>query len=259
MRLLAYALTFALLLVLAAAGGAAVYLAASRGSVSPPVVVEPGLAAEKGAGAFLYAVRAGGGCVLVDAGMDPKGRPIDAALKALGLTRREVTDVFLTHGHADHTAGTAAVPLARLHSGAGDVGMAPRPDSPPRGFDWLLAPLVPRGPARVDDPIDGEKRIDLGGGEEVLAIPVPGHSGGSMAYLVHRVLFVGDAVSYEDGKLVEAPRLFSDDPDRNVRSVAGLAARLSGVPVSRICTGHGGCTPEGSASRLLGEFAAQAR
>jgi len=257
MRLFASALGVVTLLAFLAVGGAALYLAVSRGAVSPAVLVEPGLAAEKGAGAWLYAVRAGRGFVLIDAGMDAKGRPIDAALRALGATRDEVTDLFLTHGHVDHTAGAAALPRARVHAGAGDVGRPPGPDE--RGLESLLAPLLPRRAPRVDDPIEAEKRIDLGGGDELLAVPVPGHSRGSMAYLLHGVLYLGDAVTYEAGRLVAPPRLFSDDPPRSAHSVAALASLLAHVPVSRICTGHGGCTPAGDAHGLLEAFAASVR
>ena len=234
MRLFARALIAAALLALVAVGGAALYLAAKRGSVSPAVLERSDIAAEKGAGAWLYAARAGKGCVLFDAGMDPKGRPIDAALRALGAAREEVTDLFLTHGHTDHTSGAAALPRARVHAGAGDAGRMSGPDTPPSAIERVLVPLLSRGPLHVDDAIDGERQIDLAGGDRVLAIPVPGHSQGSMAYLWRGVLFVGDVVSYEDGRLVVPPRLFSADPERNVRSVAALAAQLADVPVGRI-------------------------
>ena len=258
MRLLSRALLAATLLTLVAVGGAALYLAGKRASTSPPVLVRPGIAAEKGAGAWLYAVRAGRGLVLFDAGTDPKGRPIDAALRALGATRDDVTDVFLTHGHTDHTSGAAAVPRARVHAGAADAGQAAGPDGPPGPLERVLGPLLFTGPARVDDAIDGERPIELPGGGTVLAIPVPGHSQGSTAYLLQGALYVGDVVSYQDGRLVEAPRLFSADPEWNARSVAALASRLGDVPLVRICTGHGGCTPEGTARDLLQAFAAGA-
>ena len=258
MRLLGQALVVALILAFVAVGGASLYLAAGRGAVSPPVLVEPGLAAEKGAGAWLYAVRTAGGVVLVDAGLDAKGRPLDAALRALGATRAQVTDVLLTHGHADHAAGVAAVPGARVHAGAGDVGMAATPDAGGSGPLALLAALWSAGAVRVDDAIDGEKTIAVGG-EEALALPVPGHSRGSTAYLIHGVLFVGDVASLEDGHLAHETRLLSADPEGNARSAAALAARLSGVPVRRVCAGHGGCSPEGSGERLLAAFAAGAR
>ncbi|HVP66934.1 MAG TPA: MBL fold metallo-hydrolase [Anaeromyxobacteraceae bacterium] len=259
MRFFGQALVGLLLAAVVGAGGGAVYLASRRGTVTRPLLVEPGLVAEKGAGAFLYAIRTAGGAVLVDAGADAKGRPIDAALRALGATRVEVTDLLLTHGHTDHTAGAAAVPNARVHAGQGDVGMAATADGERRGLAPLLARLWPHGAPRIDDAIAGERRIALGGGEEARALPVPGHSRGSTAYLVHGVLFVGDVVSYEEGRLVEAPRLLSDDPDRNLRSVAALAEELSGVPVRRVCAGHGGCSPDGSARELLARFAAGAR
>src|SRR5688572_2962266 len=57
-----------------------------------------------------YVARAGGGVVLVDAGMDSTGNDIEQALtRAFGATVQDVRAVLLTHWHNDHAAGARAV------------------------------------------------------------------------------------------------------------------------------------------------------
>ncbi len=245
----------AVLVVVLVAGGATFFR--FRAAVTtPPVVLEPGLVGEQGSGAWLYAVRTGRGVVLFDAGRDRKGRPVDAALAVLGVQRDQVTDVFLTHGHPEEAAGAAALPRARVHAGAADVEMAAGHQAPGRGLDRSLALLMPAGTARVSDPIPAEEELALGGGERVLAVPVPGHSPGSTAYLFRGVLYVGDALAVEGDRLVPGPRFLSADPERAVRSALALARRASGLAVRRVCAAHGGCTPDGSGRALLERFAA---
>src|SRR5579872_1372136 len=97
--------------VVAVLGAAATFgLRGLRGKVDAPVAVKPGLFEEKNAGFIgLFAARTAPGAhvVIFDTGIDPQGRPIDAVLSALGATRDDVTDVFLTHGHIDHVAGVS--------------------------------------------------------------------------------------------------------------------------------------------------------
>jgi glyoxylase-like metal-dependent hydrolase (beta-lactamase superfamily II) len=241
--------------VLLAIGGA-LLVRVRGGAVTPPVAVAPGIVGERGSGAWLYAVRHRDGVALVDAGRDAKGRPIDAALAPLGLTRAAVTDVLLTHGHPSETSGLAAVRSARVHAGAADVQVITGRERPGDGFDKVLGLVLPTSPAPVADAIPGEKVIELGG-ERVLALPVPGHTLGSTAYLVRGVLFVGDAASLREGRLVPGPSFLSHDPARAEIAVVRLARRVAGEPVSVICTGHAGCSDPGSAAAALAEAASR--
>jgi glyoxylase-like metal-dependent hydrolase (beta-lactamase superfamily II) len=235
-----------------------IFLHTGRGATSPPVEVTPGVVGERGVFGWLYAVRTSGGVVLFDAGMDARGRPVDAALSALAASRPDVTDVFLTHGHVDEAAGVVAVPRARVHAGEADAELAAG-GVPRHGVQRLIVPLFPRPQAHVADRIPGERSIVLPGGEVVLAIPVPGHTAGSTAYLLDGTLFVGDAAEYRDGQLDIPDRWFSSDPAQAERSLAALSRRVVSLPVRRICCGHGGCAPEGRAVELLQDFAARAR
>ncbi len=231
------------------------FMRLSQGRFEPPVQVAPGVVGVKGAAAWFYAARLGRGVVLFDAGYDGRARPADAALAALGASRADVTDVFLTHGHPDHVGAVAAFPAARVHAGAGDVELAAGRERSPHALQRMVQAFVPAAGARVTDPLSVEATIDVGGAP-VLAIPVPGHTAGSTAYLAGGVLYAGDVVSYESGRLAPPPRFFSRDPGANDRAVAALARRLSGEPVETICTGHGGCSPPGRAKALLDAFAA---
>lgn len=236
-------------------GALAAFAFLSRGTTSPALQIAPGLVAEKGRGAWLYAARLGRSVVLFDAGVDPNGHPVDVALSALGASRADVTDVFLTHGHVDQSAGAASLPRATIHAGAADVDPSTGRQRPEQGLQRVLDLFIPRPTWRVGDPIAGEREIPVRGDGTVLALPVPGHSPGSTAYLANGVLYVGEIVSYRDGKLVPGPRILDADPTQSERSVARLAQRLANLPVSRICTSRGRCTPDGTAKGLLQAFA----
>ncbi len=236
--------------------GGALLARVRAGIVSDPVVLAPGIVGERGSGAWLYALRLPDGVVLIDAGRDAKGRPIDAALAPLGAKRADVTDVLLTHGHPAETMGLAAVRAARVHAGAGDVDLIAGRARPGRGVDRIVGLVLPRGTADVADAIRAEEVREIGG-ERVLAIPVPGHSLGSIAYLVRGVLFVGDAAAIHDGRLVPGTRFLSEDPVRAERALVRLARRLADEPVERICSAHTGCSEPGAAAGLLREAASR--
>src|SRR5262249_49408704 len=97
-----------LIIVVAIGGGAVLGLRAGRDKVGQAAEVKPGFATvTNAAGISLFAARVADGphVILFDTGLDPEGRPIDAVLAQLKATRADVTDVFLTHAHVDHTSG----------------------------------------------------------------------------------------------------------------------------------------------------------
>ena len=110
-----------------------------------------------GSGGNTAFIEAGGARVLVDAGLsfrETRRRCADA-----GLDLRDLTDVVLTHEHADHCFGAAAIARklgARVHATRGTL-LAMRDRPPPE----LCFPL----------PQDG--LLLLGRGLQIRAIPVP--------------------------------------------------------------------------------------
>jgi len=79
-------------------------------------------------------------------------------------------------------------------------------------------------------------------GTHVEVYALPGHTPGSAAFLVHGVLFLGDAAQgMRDGTL-GPNRVLSEDVDKNDRSLKMLAQRLNSrsSEIHHIAFGHSG-------------------
>ena len=133
--------------------------------------------------------------VLVDTGVGPQAMGARGALLAdlesAGVGPEDVDTVFLTHLHGDH------------------LGWSVKPDGEPvfpearyvtQAAEWeVSAPYLGRAVAALDDLgvldlLDGEEPV----GDELTAIPTPGHSQGHSSLLVssggEQALVAGDAI-----------------------------------------------------------------
>jgi hydroxyacylglutathione hydrolase len=241
-------------IVVVLGGGALVAFRVARQKPSNPEEIKSNLVAVSAAGTYLYAARVGTHVVLFDTGADPAGNPVDMALAGLHAGRSDVSDIFLTHAHGDHTAAVGALTGARVHLGQADVpyaeGKAP--------WDNLLLRVIAKGMGapsiNVSDPMNGVMAIDLGGGKTVKAIPVPGHTPGSYVFLYDGVLFVGDTAVFKQGRLDRGPGLFDSNSVQVKASLGALKQQLTGADIDAVCTGHGGCTPVGLGRSLFDDF-----
>jgi glyoxylase-like metal-dependent hydrolase (beta-lactamase superfamily II) len=138
--------------------------------------------------------------ILVDTGMDPAGSALDGALAAAGAVWSDVSDVIVTHAHADHVGALdhvrAVAPTARIHThtleGIGDA-----------------------------EPLGDGDRVQ---GLRVLA--TPGHTAGHLSLLDEDrgTLLVGDCVGVMSGRLVRAPEQFTADSAEAEQSLHRLLA-----------------------------------
>jgi glyoxylase-like metal-dependent hydrolase (beta-lactamase superfamily II) len=241
------------LAVLSAIGVVTVRL--SRASFDPPVAVGEGVLGVRTAGGiWLYAARGGEGVLLFDAGADPGGKPVDALLRALGAGREDVTDVFVTHGHADHVGALAGLPQARVHAGAGDVGLIEGRERA-GWLGWVAQLVAPIPAARVTHPVGADGVIPVPGGGAVRTWAAAGHTRGSCAYLYRGVLVAGDLLDLDDGRLGPGLSVFHESPAEARDAAVRLARALAPDPPRLVCTGHGGCTPPGAAPRMLAALA----
>jgi hydroxyacylglutathione hydrolase len=238
-------------------GGVVLAMRAARGKVGSVSEVRPDfLQVTNGAIVSVFAARVAPGphVIFFDTGFDPEGKPIDALLAALQATRDDVTDVFLTHGHFDHIAGAKFLPKAHVYLGAGDVPMATGKARPAAFVPMLLGLAMPLPPITVTTPLTSAASLSVGDKKTVKAIPVPGHTPGSYAYLYDGVLIVGDIMVLKDGRLETTPRLANPDPEANNASIRSLKTALMGDTIDMVCTSHGGCTPKGLGRNLLDDL-----
>jgi hydroxyacylglutathione hydrolase len=85
-----------------------------------------------------------------------------------------------------------------------------------------------------------DDQVVAAGPTEIRAIATPGHTAGSMSYLVDEsLLFTGDAFKLLDGRVCALRPYVNLDTRMQEESIRKLA-RLEGVRLA--CTAHWGCT-----------------
>ena len=198
-------IVFGVLLVVA---GAAYYSAFGDSKPIAEGALVPGVETVKDGFVSVFLLDAGPGKVaLIDAGNDKEGAAIKAALARRGLTAADVTGIFLTHGHGDHTAACKLFPGAQVYAMAGEES-------------------VVGDAAKVTHPLKDGEVVELGD-LRVEALATPGHTPGSVVYLARGVLFFGDSAgATAAGEVKKAVRIFSKDPAQNLASLKALETKL---------------------------------
>jgi hydroxyacylglutathione hydrolase len=181
----------------------------------------------------LFIIARAGEAIAIDAGYGE--RAVAEELERLPLAAQSVTHVFLTHTDRDHAGGLDAFPGAQVFLSKDEEQMI---DGRTPRFAWLYHNPPIERPYRTLE--DGEA---VGFGSiRVRAIATPGHTRGSMAFLVDdRLLFTGDTLALHDGRAQLFYKLFDMDVASQKQSIRKLA-RLAGVKL--LCTGHTGCTKD---------------
>jgi hydroxyacylglutathione hydrolase len=166
-----------------------------------------------------------GSAALIDCGNDASGAAILAALKAHNLTPDNVTAIFLTHGHPDHTAACRLFPKAEVYAFLQDALLASGQEKG-KGMLPSIAPATPEEKRiKVTKPLNDAQEVPVGN-LSVRALFTPGHTGGSASYLVNGVLCLGDNATAKNDGVHQAPKPFSDDLKQNRESLAALYEKM---------------------------------
>ncbi|QNN54455.1 MBL fold metallo-hydrolase [Nocardioides mesophilus] len=148
---------------------------------------------------------------LVGAALDPAETAL-AQVQALGLDPRDVRDLVLTHLDLDHAGGIPDFPEARVHVSAEELAAAQARRSPREKGRYLPV----QWDAATWATHEAGAAVDWFGfgalpvvGDDVLLVPLPGHTRGHSAVAVRRpsggwLLHCGDAYFFHGE--VETPR-----------------------------------------------------
>ena len=158
----------------------------------------------------VYVVETSEGLVLVDSGLDRDAGLVKSQMAELGLDWRRVRIILLTHVHGDHTGGAEALRTAtgaKVYAGAGDAAVLRAGGPREAFFSTFSMPDHDPHPTTVNVALEGGEVI-VAGAVRIEAIAAPGHTPGSICYLMHRdglrVLFAGDVIMMLRGD--EEPR-----------------------------------------------------
>jgi hydroxyacylglutathione hydrolase len=187
----------------------------------------PGVFAVKDDFVNLYLVKGTDGYVMIDGGNTPTA--VEEGLRRLGIPKSGIRAVFLTHSDADHAAALAVLGAVPLYVGSGEESIIGGP-----GYRmYFMRNSLPDRRRHLDD--GGTVDVD---GVRVQAIGTPGHTPGSLSYLVNgHWLFTGDTISLKDGRAGPFVEFFNMDTPTETGSIEKLA-KLQGVEA--VFTGHHG-------------------
>ena len=182
---------------------------------------------------------------LVDTGFSGRADLILEQIEELGYSPSDVKRIIITHHHADHTGGLAALKRATQAEVIAHPADAPYIDGtlPQPGpvrpqwlskllarFSWLLA----TEPVVVDTLVNDGDELPILGGIKILH--TPGHTPGSIClYLQSKdLLIAGDLLAHRFGLRLPS-KSFTVDIAQEIQSVK----RVAGLEFDIICFGHG--------------------
>ncbi len=197
-------------------------------------VVREGVMAVRDGLVNLYVIEGSEGLLCVDAGW--RTSVVARGFSELGLSARDVAAVLVTHLHWDHARCLRMFPDAEVF-----VSEHERP-----AVD--LRSNCARRPFRKVT--DGQMVMAAGLGVKVIG--TPGHTHGSVSYLVEdRLLFTGDTLRLWHGKVRPFPSCFNKDRISLNKSI-GRLSQIKGVEC--LLTAHNGvsCDVEDAFSPWLG-------
>lgn len=220
----------------------------------------PGVFFVEGPASNWIVVRDGAGFIIIDSGY-PADRPLVlASIRRLGLRPADANAMLITHGHVDHTGSAAyfsetygtpvlCAPEELAHVQGKEkhqvtFGQVLVRAWRPRVFRWM-AHVIKAGALKAKPATDAEAWSaaalkKLPGRPE--AVPLPGHTPGSVAVLLPEAGAIAVGDSFASGhplSRTEGPQMlhpmFHSDP---AQALAATRA-LDGVDASVVLPGHG--------------------
>jgi glyoxylase-like metal-dependent hydrolase (beta-lactamase superfamily II) len=214
--------------------------------------IAEGIYQVEGVNCNVYLVEDGDKLILIDTGLFRSDKKIIKCIEELGHKPTDVSTIVLTHFHIDHVGSLKKMKEltgARVAAHEADADYIAGKKSPPKPKNLMfkaLSAFVKPAPVDIDIVLkDGDKVGRL------TVIYTPGHSEGSISLFDadRKVMFVGDAVRFMDGKLEGPPPQFTLDETKAKESIGKIATYDFDIMLS----GHGQPLTE-NASQKVKEF-----
>jgi len=171
--------------------------------------------------------------ILIDTGMDKKAKEL---IEAIGKTGKEPRAVLITHAHLDHIAG-----LSKLKEKYPNIKIVVSEEERaavegkeyllPKGikgfFFRLCMPFMYKS-VNVDETLKEEY-------EQFKVIKAPGHTKGSVCFLLDKLLFCGDLIVNTEKGLDIPPEEFNFDRNQLIESIK----KISELDFNSLLPGHG--------------------
>ena len=177
--------------------------------------------------------------IVIDCATNPK--IVAEQLKKLEIDPEKVRAVFLTHTDGDHTGALNLFEKAALYMSKEEEQMI---NGKKAKFLWFKNSIPRKDYILLDD----RQTVTIGN-ITIQGILVPGHTSGTMAYLVNdKYLFTGDILSLKDGKIGPIPAFFNMDTKQAIKSME-IIYQLSAPEY--IFTSHWGYTDNYNAAEYI--------
>lgn len=170
--------------------------------------------------------------IAIDAGNDPK--MIRNELKKLSIDTAKVVAVLLTHSDGDHTGALSMFKNATVYLSNAEEQMINGTTARRLGSHNSIS--------RKNYKLLNDGQILTVGSLKIKCILTPGHTPGSMSYVVNdSLLYVGDAFSLTKGKITKPNPVFTQDMETALKSFDKIAKLPT---VTHIFTAHTGYSCE---------------
>ncbi len=147
-----------------------------------------------------YVVESSDGLILIDSGVEGDASSLKSQMSELGLDWRRIHAVLITHVHGDHSGGAERIRAetgAKVFAGARDSDVLKAGGPREAMLSIFYRPSYEPHPTTVDVRLEGDEAIEFGD-VQFRALGTPGHTPGSICYLMERnglrVLFSGDVI-----------------------------------------------------------------